>query len=372
MRDCATVAFPLFTDSTKICAMKSRHHLGSLLATFLSQPQDPALALYAGAGLQAAGLEEEAVAVWSLGDDVNPELRRVKDHPDAPTEVRENSAAADKAMCRHFTRLHEKAIDTFEASTGTRVDRIRRAIWPLTHDGSFAYRQDMQRPIIFYMPDLPATPVVASDRLGSLLELERATPVIRQEYEQACLDNVVGEPYVPASTPGEQWDKLRGTLDWASIHLYKIGAATAFAAHFPRTLEALAAVDLVRVDGNPMEVFFSRLTPKTHIPPHHGLTNTRLTVHLPLIIPEDCSIRVGADTYCWTQGEVFAFDDSFEHEARNGAATDRVVLIFDVHHPDLSPAERSAIEAAYGMRQQWLNQRMNLLARSLERMRRSS
>ena len=41
-----------------------------------------------------------------------------------------------------------------------------------------------------------------------------------------------------------------------------------------------------------MEAFFSRLVPGAHIPPHYGLTNTRLTVHLPLIVPEDCGIRV--------------------------------------------------------------------------------
>ncbi|NND60786.1 MAG: aspartyl/asparaginyl beta-hydroxylase domain-containing protein, partial [Gammaproteobacteria bacterium] len=96
-------------------------------------------------------------------------------------------------------------------------------------------------------------------------------------------------------------------------------------------------------------------------PPHFGLTNTRLTVHLPLIVPDDCQIRVGADHYNWRQGQVVAFDDSYEHEAWNRSGSDRVVLIFECHHPDLTPAERSAIEYGYAARQQWLDQRMQLL-----------
>ena len=42
------------------------------------------------------------------------------------------------------------------------------------------------------------------------------------------------------------------------------------------------------------------------------------------------------------------FDDTIEHEAMNDSDALRVVLIFDVWHPDLSSAEREAVAALIG------------------------
>ena len=148
-----------------------------------------------------------------------------------------------------------------------------------------------------------------------------------------------------------------GTADWSSLHLYKVAEETPFARLFPKTLTALEAADVVRVDGRPVELFFSRLKPGTHIPPHFGIANNRLTLHLPLIVPGDCAIRVGNEMHAWREGELFAFDDSFEHEAWNRSSEDRVVLIFESHHPDLSPDERRAIEYAIEARGRWLKER---------------
>jgi aspartate beta-hydroxylase len=133
--------------------------------------------------------------------------------------------------------------------------------------------------------------------------------------------------------------------------------ATPLAKLFPKTLAALKAADIVRIEGRPMELFFSRLKPGTHIPPHHGIANNRITVHLPLIVPGDCSIRVGNAMHHWREGEIVAFDDSFEHEAWNRSPADRVVLIFEAHHPDLSREEREAIQYAIEVRGRWLKKR---------------
>ncbi|MEJ2603885.1 MAG: hypothetical protein P8172_11415 [Gammaproteobacteria bacterium] len=43
------------------------------------------------------------------------------------------------------------------------------------------------------------------------------------------------------------------------------------------------------------------------------------------------------------------------------------MLIFEVHHPDLSAAERRAIENAYSVRERWLRERRPLLERHLRR-----
>ena len=100
------------------------------------------------------------------------------------------------------------------------------------------------------------------------------------------------------------WQELRGKLDWSSLHLYKVGAETPFARLFPKTLAALQATDMVRLEGRPVELLFSRLRPGAHIPPHFGTENQRITVHLPLIVPGDCEIRVGSARHAWREGEL--------------------------------------------------------------------
>lgn len=338
-----------------------------LLQAFLSRPVDGQLGLYAGDALYREGHAEQAVAVWALADDVDPRVRRSKDAPQAPAEVREASARADAAFREHFTRLHTAAIDALQDETGGDLARVRNAIWPMTHDEPFQWQAPLQQPVIFYMPGLEALPVTPNEQLDWAPALEAAWQDIRDEYRAAVEQHITMEPYVPAATRDPRWSGLRGKLDWSSIHLFKEGKRTPLASQFPKTLEAIDHADLVRVDGVPMEVFFSRLVPGAHIPPHFGLTNTRLTTHLPLIVPDDCSIRVGSDTYHWGEGRIIAFDDSFEHEAWNRDGTDRVVLIFEVHHPDLSDAERAAIEHAYSARHNWLVNRRRLLEQHLAR-----
>src|SRR3546814_15439467 len=91
---------------------------------------------------------------------------------------------------------------------------------------------------------------------------------------------------------------------------------------------------------------FSLLAPGKHIPPHTGVANTRLVCHLPLIVPDGCWFRVGAETREWKRGAAWVFDDTIEHEAANDSNALRVILIVDCWHPGLSPLEREAVAAA--------------------------
>jgi aspartate beta-hydroxylase len=90
---------------------------------------------------------------------------------------------------------------------------------------------------------------------------------------------------------------------------------------------------------------FSLLKPKTRIPPHTGVSNVRLVTHVPLIIPEGCGFRVGNTTRQWEPGKAWVFDDTIEHEAWNDSDKLRVVLIFDIWHPQLNTVEREMITA---------------------------
>ncbi len=331
--------------------------------SFLRRPTDAVIALYAGESAALAGRPEVAAALWSLGDDIDPKMLRLEDDTRAPDEARKISSIAAGAIKKHFTRLHAESIDAFARRSGADTPRVREAIWPMTHDGTFEYRRPMQRPEIFYMPDLPGSPVEPTERFPWVNSLQQASHGIRAEYESAVRRNVEMTPYVAAGAHEEKWRELRGGQDWSAIHLFKGAARTRLAVDFPRTLEALSTIDLVSINGVPIEVFFSRLRPGAHIPPHHGLTNTRVTAHLPIDAPDHCEIRVAEVIHRWRDGEIVAFDDSFEHEAWNRSDRDRVVLIFEAPHPDLSAAERKAIERAYGDRQNWLKGRRRIVER---------
>ena len=333
----------------------------ALVREFLGAPRSARIALLAGAALYEANEIELAVAVWTLGEDENGRVRRVKDNLSAPAEGRQRSRLADATLCMFLTRLHQRAVDEFEEKSGATLERVRNGIWPLTHDRREKYQVPMQRPVIFYMPDLPAVEIESNDRFPWVESLQAATEIIRNEYEAAMGVGADVQPYVPEGTNVPSWEQLRGSLDWSAIHLYQDAKAKPMLERFRGTREALRDVDLARIDGVPMEVFFSRLKPGAHIPAHFGLTNTRVTVHLPLIVPGDCEIRVGNHMHQWREGEIFAFDDSFEHEAWNRSDADRVVLIFEAYHPDLSLLEREAIEHVLTARQRWLDSRKAMI-----------
>jgi aspartate beta-hydroxylase len=92
-------------------------------------------------------------------------------------------------------------------------------------------------------------------------------------------------------------------------------------------------------------IYFSRMGPGTHVRPHRGITNLRVRCHLGIRIPAgDCALRVGTETRQWQGGRAMVFDDYYEHEVWNRTAEDRIVLIVDLWHPDLTPREIAVLE----------------------------
>jgi aspartyl/asparaginyl beta-hydroxylase (cupin superfamily) len=155
-------------------------------------------------------------------------------------------------------------------------------------------------------------------------------------------------PYIqyPDDVPLRQWESLNRSRDWTAIHLLQNGRPVERnARHCPRTMKLLERLPQPDVPGASPNAMFSLLAPRTRIPPHTGVANTRLVCHLPLIVPEGCGFRVGAETRQWRPGSAFVFDDTIEHEAWNDSGELRVVFIFDVWAWALSEAERRAVAA---------------------------
>jgi beta-hydroxylase len=95
----------------------------------------------------------------------------------------------------------------------------------------------------------------------------------------------------------------------------------------PRTADLLTQVPGLTTAG------FSRMAAGTHIKPHVGWVRTVYRLHMGLVVPPDCGLRVGAETRPWREGECLVFDDTVEHEAWNRATEPRLVLLLDFLRP---------------------------------------
>ena len=180
--------------------------------------------------------------------------------------------------------------------------------------------------------------------------LETATDSIREELLGVLSADQSGiEPYIAfhEGAPLRQWKELNHSRRWSAYFLWNQGRREeAHMARCPRTVAALAATPQVDIPARAPTAFFSILDAHTHIPPHTGVTNTRLTVHLPLIVPGKCRFRVGGEVREWRAGTAWVFDDTIEHEAWNDSDAPRAILIFDVWHPELTALERDLVRQA--------------------------
>jgi aspartate beta-hydroxylase len=176
-----------------------------------------------------------------------------------------------------------------------------------------------------------------------LPSVEASTAAIREELLDVLRGDQSGiQPYIAFSEalPLRQWRELNNSRRWSAYFLWNQGRREeAHLLRCPRTAAALAAVPQVDIPGRGPTAFFSILDSHTRIPAHSGVTNIRLTVHLPLIVPPGCRFRVGGETREWQEGTAWVFDDTIEHEAWNDSEIPRAVLIFDVWNPELTKSE---------------------------------
>jgi aspartyl/asparaginyl beta-hydroxylase (cupin superfamily) len=261
------------------------------------------------------------------------------------------------AMVAHARGVHEAHIAAAaarlaEAGAGagagltqteeTRLARFRSNILRRTR----AYHSE---PTHFHYPGLTEREFHDRELFPWLAALEAATAAITEDFHRVmAAERAELVPYIqyPDDVPLRQWAALNRNRAWTAIHLVQNGVTIqANARHCPAVMAVLPALDQPEIQRRGPNAMFSLLAPGAHIPPHTGVANTRLVCHLPLIVPEGCWFRVGAETRPWRPGEAWVFDDTIEHEALNPSDALRVILIVDTWHPDLSAAERAAVAA---------------------------
>ncbi len=203
----------------------------------------------------------------------------------------------------------------------------------------------LQQPSMFYFPGLAQRAYFERDEFDWVAPIEAATGAIRAELDAVLAAGQGFAPYVQtmAGRPPPA-NPLLDDPGWGAFHLWRGGVPVEpNATMCPNTMAALSLAPIPVIPGRSPMAIFSRLTPGTHIRPHHGMLNTRLICHLPLIAPDGCALRVGSETRPWHDGRMLIFDDSFEHEAWNRGTQTRIVLLFEVWRPELTATERGAL-----------------------------
>ncbi len=297
-----------------------------------------------GDSLEHAGDSRAASAYYRAALRSSPPLDKLP--PDLAQEMRRAQQASEM-----FTQRYEEHMRSWLEQKG-----LQAATLPDTRVGQSVgillgrQRAYAQEPRYFYLPQLPQKQFYESNEFPWLAALEAATPAIRAEVHELLRDADAFKPYVPTDPnrlPANQ-RVMAGNPAWSAFHLWQRGQLhEANAARCPQTLAALANVPLAQLPNRSPSVLFCQLKPGTLIPPRNGLTNTRLIVHLPVLVPGRCRLRVGNDVRELQEGQALVFDDSIEHEAINESDGTRVMLVFDIARPDISADEHRTIAALF-------------------------
>lgn len=317
--------------------------LEALDGALILDPRNFLALLSKGALLERLGRRGEATVAYKAAIAVAPPAEALPGGLAAPlVKARAAVAANAEALAAH---LETALADVHARFAGENLERFDESLQIYAGRA----RAFVQEPLLLHYPRLPAIPFYDLDPFPWLAELEAATDDIRAEFQmlaQTRLEDFA--PYIafPPGTPVNQWGELNHSRRWSSFFLWRDGVRQDGAcAQCPKTAALLAGLPLADQPGFAPTAMFSVLEPRTRIPPHTGSANTRLIVHLPLVLPGPARFRVGNVTRPWRMGEAWVFDDTIEHEAWNDADAPRAILILDVWNPLLSQAERALVSA---------------------------
>jgi beta-hydroxylase len=171
-------------------------------------------------------------------------------------------------------------------------------------------------------------PVLDNSHFPFLAEFTANWQTIRDEVS-AILKHREAIPAFQEVSPDQM--RISTGKNWRTFILYGFGLKMQKnCRQAPVTTRLLERVPYLQT------AWFSILAPGYHIPAHRGVSKGIVRAHLGLIIPKDadkCRIRVGDAMKVWRPGEIFVFDDTYEHEVWNDTDEERVILLFDFDRP---------------------------------------
>ena len=318
--------------------------LAALQAALALDPYFFTANLQKGSLLELQGKRKQAANAYQAA------LASLRPGVQLPAGLRPLLERADQFVRAHLLELEEwlnaRMAPTRNQYAGVAQDRVDDCLAVMLGHK----RVYNSQPTLTYFPRVPAISFFDRAQFPWLAAVEAATDDIRGELlglleakREAFLPYVSHAPGAPLN----QWRDLNNSRRWTALFLHKDGEPQLdHIERCPRTIAALAHAPVADIPKRGPTSFFSRLEPKTRIPAHTGSSNTRLTVHIPLIIPPACGFRVGAEVREWRPGTALVFDDTIEHEAWNDSDEQRIVLIFDIWNPLLTQAERDLMRVA--------------------------
>ena len=290
--------------------------------------------------LERQGKQHEAAHAYGAVASVAPALDKLA--PNLRPAVTNAFAYKAKYQANYSEFMENFLATQYETFQGEDLGRFKESLDIMTGKK----KRFESKSMLYHFPGLLPVEFFPRDRFPWLDQFEASTDNIRDEFLAVLKTEEGFAPYLTYSStqPVNQFAELNNSPRWSAFHLLKSGVpVSGNAEKCPNTMRLLAQAPQPDQPGRTPTAMFSLLKPKTKIPPHVGASNARLVTHVPLIIPDDCGFRVGNQTRQWEPGKAWVFDDTIEHEAWNNSDKLRVVLIFDIWHPDLSETEKKLI-----------------------------
>lgn len=215
---------------------------------------------------------------------------------------------------------------------GTALKRVRSMLDIWVH-GLRPTGQRFQHMIGLCIPDLPTSPWLDPRRFEFHRQATEAFECILDEYQGFSASGEALAPYPPA----------RPLPGWRALHLCQRDRRRPHLARdFPRAAVLLEHVR--KANRYVQQLAFFLLEPRAALPRHADAFNYLVSVHLGISCPPGSGLEVGRQVRPIHDGELVAFDNSFEHTAWNHHPTQpRVILAMHVLHPALTPPEMEAI-----------------------------
>jgi len=335
-----------------MCANNGQQARASELLTSLlrEQPQHPPAWLLLGQLRQAGGDPLGAARAWYQAityAQAQGLWRGVDSTPPHLLHAVKGAIAHVRQARREFLwNAYADLRDRFGAEALKRVDRALQ-----TYLGEIDVKPSdaRQRPKVLYFPDLPSEPYLDPYLQPWANDLRDAFPSILAEAQALLAEGAEFVDFM-GFKPGDSTERyLGGTGNkpaWDAFFFYRHGQRfDANHTRCPNTSAVLESIELCRIRSQAPEICFSFLSAGSHIKPHYGVTNTRVVMHLPLIVPPGCALNIiDAGEHEWQPGRLMMFDDTYQHEAWNRSDQDRLILLMDCWNPYLRDVEREAVK----------------------------
>ncbi|MGY0799238.1 aspartyl/asparaginyl beta-hydroxylase domain-containing protein [Lysobacter sp. A286] len=306
--------------------------------------------LYLGVALERLGEQRQSVIEYLRALSAAHREGQWRDAQTTPAGLRPVVARAAEIVRSAYPRLLHAVMTPLRERHGAKaMARVDTCLSSYLGEITIKPEQPSQKPTFLYFPGLPETPFLSRDLFPWYEQMEACTDAIRDELLAVlAADGADLVPFLGEPPPGMSSQYLGGRADvkpqWDGLFFHRHGKRNEEnCRRCPQTAAALDAAPTVRIRGHAPESLFSVLGAGSHILPHTGVTNTRVVTHLPLLVPGECTLRVADQRHDWQEGRCITFDDTFEHEAWNHSDRTRVILLFDVWNPHMTPVEQSAV-----------------------------